>query len=323
MPRVQSVERLLNLVTLLLDSETPLSFSQIRDRLPAYSQDDLASAKRMFERDKDALRAQGVPIELAATDVWETEEGYVISRDAYALDDISFTQEELSALFVAAAAPGDDEDAAQALRKLASGAEASLSITGVAPLVVAGPEASGSALQAVTRAIEHRRSIQFSYRNAAGDVSDRHMDPYSLVIRAGNVYVVGLDRDRNEIRSFRLSRMTSRVTEADGSSAPPEGFRARDHIAAGPWAGGEGEQMLVRIAFSPDVAWMAAGQMPNARAESTRPDGWVELESRVPASGTDRFVSWVLAFADDAEIVAPQELRDAIVRQLEAVLASL
>jgi predicted DNA-binding transcriptional regulator YafY len=115
----------------------------------------------------------------------------------------------------------------------------------------------------------------------------------------------------------------SDVAEADESSLPPDGFRARDHIAAGPWTGGEGEQMLVRIAFSPDVAWMAAGQMPNARAASTRPDGWVELESRVPAGSIDRLTSWVLAFADDAEVLAPQELRDTVVARLEAVLASL
>jgi proteasome accessory factor B len=320
---MQSVERLLNLVTLLLDSETPLSFSEIRNRLPAYSQDDIASAKRMFERDKDALRAQGVPIELVATDPWETEEGYTISRDAYALADIAFTEEELSALFVAAAAPGDDDDAAQALRKLASGAETSLAITGVAPMVVAGPEASGATLQAVTGAIQHHLSIRFSYRNAAGDVSDRHLDPYSLVIRAGNVYVVGLDRDRGQIRSFRLSRVASDVAEGDASSLPPDGFRARDHIAAGPWAGGAGEQVHVRIAFSPEVAWIAAGQMPKARPAATRPDGWVELEADVPSPISDRLASWVLSFADEAEVLAPQELRDAVVARLEAVLASL
>ena len=47
------LERLVNLVALLLESRTPLTFDQIRSKLAeGYGHQDASSAKRMFERDK-------------------------------------------------------------------------------------------------------------------------------------------------------------------------------------------------------------------------------------------------------------------------------
>ena len=79
------LERLINLVAMLLEARRPLTFEQIRAALPAYAQDDVATAKRMFERDKDVLREYGVPLELVDVDVWGTEQGYVIPKDKYYL----------------------------------------------------------------------------------------------------------------------------------------------------------------------------------------------------------------------------------------------
>src|SRR5262245_46261446 len=108
------LERLINLVALLLDSTRPLTFDQIREVMPAYQQADVSSAKRMFERDKDILREVGIPIELVATDVWDVEQGYRIPREQYYLPEVTFTPEEVWALFVAAHAPGEDGEAEQA-----------------------------------------------------------------------------------------------------------------------------------------------------------------------------------------------------------------
>jgi proteasome accessory factor B len=111
------LERLLNLLALLLNATRPLTFEEIRARVPAYQQDDLASAKRMFERDKDALRDVGVPVDLTSTDVWEVEKGYRIVKERYYLPDIDFTPDEMWALFVAAHTPGEDGEAERAFQK--------------------------------------------------------------------------------------------------------------------------------------------------------------------------------------------------------------
>ena len=82
---MEPLERLLNLVGLLLETRTPLTFEQIRETLEPYRQENVDSAKRMFERDKDILRDYGVPLELVDTDAWGTEQGYRIPKDQYYL----------------------------------------------------------------------------------------------------------------------------------------------------------------------------------------------------------------------------------------------
>jgi proteasome accessory factor B len=312
------LERLLNLVILLLDTPRPLTFAQIREKLPAYAQGDDATAKRMFERDKDVLRDLGVPVELSHTDVWEVEEGYTIPKDRYYLPAIAFTPEELSALYVAAQAVGSDDEAEQAVLKLRVGAgEGVVPVTPAHPLA-ASPEVPRGRIGRILEATLRRRGVRFDYRPAAGEPGRRHVDPYALVSRAGQWYLVGLDRDRGAVRSFRLSRMLSEPADAGAGSDPPDGFDARAQLQLSPWGPGEPAERA-RVAFSPRVAWWAVRALPGQPAVRVRKDGWSEVE--VPAAETDQFLSFLLSFGPDAKVVAPRRLRDEVVRRLEAVRA--
>src|SRR5437870_7555710 len=207
------LERLLDLVALLLDARKPLTFDDIRRVMPAYQQADAASAKRMFERDKDTLREVGIPIELAATDVWEVEQGYRIPKDQYYLPEVPFTRDEVWALFVAAHTPGETGEAEQAFQKISSGTETNV-LTAMADRTPApGVDPSGPHLGAIADALARRRAIQFRYRPTQGKPGRREVDPYALVFRSGHWYLVGRDRGHDEVRSFRLSRLLSPVKE--------------------------------------------------------------------------------------------------------------
>ena len=312
------LERLINLVALLLDTNRPLTFEEIRKALGAYDQTDRESAKRQFERDKDALRKVGIPVEVAPTDAWDVDEGYRIPRERYELPDISFTAEEAAALFVAAHGAAEANEASDAFRKLLPGTEkgvlSALNQEGVAV------DASGPHLQQIADAIARRRRIAFRYRPSEGDESDRKVDAWGLVFRGGSWYVVGGDRDRGEPRSFRLSRILSKVSEAGEGAPPPEGFRAADHLTAGPWGVGE-PRRTARVAFSPKVAWWALQGLRGAETLQTREDGWTEAS--VPAGAEEPFVSWILSFGPDAQVLEPSELRRAVVAALEEIRAAV
>lgn len=314
------LERLVNLVALLLEARRPVPFERIRQLLPAYAQSETAAAKRMFERDKDVLREIGVPIELAPTDAWEVEEGYLIPKDRYYLPEISFSPEELSALLVAAHTPGGDAEAELAVQKLQAASPGDVRAALSHQPITAGPDLSGPRLTAVAAAIGSRRSIRFRYRPSTGPPAGRHVDPYALVWRAGHWYVVGLDRDRDDVRSFRLSRFLSDVMDGGPGSAPPEGFDGRSHLDLSPWGPAE-TVAQARLAFSPDVAWWATRGVPGARVVGDRRDGWTEVTLVAPR--TDAFVSWVLSFGPDARVLSPRWLRDQVVARLEATLAAL
>ena len=72
MAAMKKLERLLDFVALLLETERPLTRHEIRDALPpgAYAEDD-ESFRRTFERDKDELRELGLPIVWEAVAGWE------------------------------------------------------------------------------------------------------------------------------------------------------------------------------------------------------------------------------------------------------------
>ena len=314
------LERLVNLVALLLETGRPLTFEEIRGVLPAYDQPDRASAKRQFERDKDTLRQIGIPVETVATDAWEVEEGYRIPKERYELPDISFTPEEVAALFVAAHAPGRDGDAALAFRKLALGATGGVLEPAAEPGGPLGVDASGPHLRQVADAVSGHRRLRFRYRPVSGRAGRRDVDAWALVFRGGAWYLVGRDRRRKEPRSFRLSRIASPIDDAGSGEPPPQGFRASDQLRAGPWGLGEPET-TARVAFSPKVAWWALAGVPGARTLRTDRDGWTEAE--VPAAAGDAFVSWVLSFGPDARVLGPPALRAAVVEALEAARAAV
>ena len=59
---VDRVERLTNLLALLLETPTPLSLTEIAGQLQGYPEGEVAR-RGAFERDKRSLRDIGVPIE--------------------------------------------------------------------------------------------------------------------------------------------------------------------------------------------------------------------------------------------------------------------
>jgi proteasome accessory factor B len=310
------LERLVNLVALLLESRTPLTFDQIRDKLAeGYGHQDVSSAKRMFERDKDILRDIGVPIEVVSTDAWDVEQGYTIDKDRYYLPEIAFTPEEISALFVAVRSAGD-VSAEDAVRKLLSGVDRGILGGLGAPALMSEADPN---LPVAAEAVAENRRVRFGYRTSRGDRSERIVDAFGLAVRGGHWYLVGLDADRGEVRSFRLSRVSGAL-ELDGEGTPPpEGFRAADHVWGGP-SDAEEPTITATVAFAPQVAWWASRGVREAQTLRTRADGWIEV--RMPWPHGEQLVSWVLSFGPDAEVVEPAEVRAEVLERIEAILAS-
>lgn len=311
---MEPLERLLNLVGLLLESRSPRTFDEIRDLLEPYRQENVDSAKRMFERDKDVLREFGVPLELVDVDAWGGEQGYVIRKERYYLPEIAFTPDELGALFVAAQSGTDDTTPAeQAVRKLLTGADGGLlAVAGGGPLA-SGSDAPSPLLVAAADAADRRRRVRFGYRTSSGEASDREVDAYAVVFRRGHWYLVGLDRGREDVRAFRLSRLTTDLSDAGDGSEPPEGFRATDHVQPPP--GPPAPEDRATIAFAPEVAWWAASGQPGAEMSEPRGDGWVEVS--LAFADETSVADWVLTFGPQAEALSPPTLRAAVIRRLE------
>src|SRR5262245_1690103 len=93
------VERVLNLLALLLDTRVPLTREEIVREVGGYPPQPSAN-RRAFERDKEVLRGMGVPI---TTDTLGDagDVGYRVRPDDYYLPDLGLTVDETAALRVA------------------------------------------------------------------------------------------------------------------------------------------------------------------------------------------------------------------------------
>ena len=98
-------------------------------------------------------------------------------------------------------------------------------------------------LAKIETAISRRKTIEFSYYSMQRDeVSDRKVDPYHLVFRNGQFYLIGYSHERDDIRVFRLSRIRGKVsyaTKAEHDFAPREDFDRRDYASRADWQMGE------------------------------------------------------------------------------------
>src|SRR5690554_2203930 len=94
-------ERILNLLFALMSTKTFLTKDQIKDIIEAYRPLNDEAFERKFERDKDELRALGVPIETGSHDPFGTNDGYRINRDEIELPDISLQPQEAAVVALA------------------------------------------------------------------------------------------------------------------------------------------------------------------------------------------------------------------------------
>src|SRR5438132_1227057 len=113
-PMSDKIERLFNLIALLLDARNPVTASQIRAQIPGYAESDVAF-HRMFERDKAELRDLGYVLEQSGSA--DGELGYRVRKDEALMADPGLDPAEMAALSLAAQAWTGRADGTLALLK--------------------------------------------------------------------------------------------------------------------------------------------------------------------------------------------------------------
>lgn len=300
------IERVLNLLAFLLTVGKPVTADEIRHTVAGYDQETNEAFRRTFERDKDLLRQLGVPIRMEHTDVWEVEQGYVVAPDEYALDDPGLTDEERTALWIAATMVR--------LGGQAAGPAAIFKLGGASALAAGEPltadlGAESESLAVLFGAVSERRTVSFIYKG-----SRRKLSPFGLAHRRGHWYVVGGTAGGTKI--FRADRMIDTTIGATpGAFDRPAGFRLRDELPEAPWTVGE-DDIIVEVAFDAEVAWWARRQLAAATSLTESGDGGIT--ARLPVAHVDAFIGWLISFDDHAEILGPAEIRERFVDHLVA-----
>ncbi len=206
----------MNLVIALLSTNSYLTAEKIRKSVAGYA--DSASDEafsRMFERDKNELRDLGIPLETGKLSSFDATEGYRINQKAYALPPVELTPEESASVAVATQlwqSPEMVTATQSALLKLrAAGVDVDSEDAGVAftsTAALPGLRGSEEVLRVLLAATDSGRVVQFEHRPSRNEpYRTRTVEPWGVVTHRGRWYLVGHDRDRDDTRTFRLSRI--------------------------------------------------------------------------------------------------------------------
>ena len=305
------VERLTNLLALLLETIEPLSLVAIAGGLHGQYPDGQTAMRAAFERDKAALREIGVPIEqtIVSGGAEAGQTRYWIDRERYELTDLELEPDEMRALQVAMAAtrPGS-ASGQEAMWKIGAGLmEHGAAIAAIIP--------DDPWLPTLREAVAKRVQVRFGYRDV-----DRLVDPWGLLLRTGFWYLIGFDHERDERRTYRIDRIEGAVEQVVGSTFErPEGFDAGNAFPDDPkLIGADPNVPDARVLIDSHRAGAATRELGANRVAATHPDGSVEV--LVPCANMHAFRSWLLGYGEWAEVLEPVSARAAVVAWLEGVV---
>lgn len=306
----RKTERLINLTIALLATRRYLTKSDIFRTIEGYA-GSAESKERMFERDKDELRAIGIVIEVGGLDpLFDDEPGYRIRPEEYNLNLGPLTGREIALLSLAAQAwkgAALSASAQTALLKLNSlGIQSDFdAIPSMAPHL----NISFPSFGVISKAIANRNPISFVYIDKDLLRHTRRLHPFGIGNRGGRWYLVGRDLDKNEERTFRLDRIEGEVIirgEFKAFEVPSE-FSLVD--------------FLHNNIFEPTDSVLVAirhrkGHVLRQQATSITPGEDFDT-CHVPFSNLSQLVDVLLWHGNDVVVISPDFVRREVIHALE------
>src|ERR671933_701698 len=291
----------------------PLTARDVKSNVEGYSEMSDEAFARRFYSDRAELLALGVPLQ-SQRDEFTGEELYTLRSENYFLDKLELDDDELAALqtalYLLEGKFAYAEPLRLALQNLALGRpgfDEPATDTAVRVAVLDpdySPEMPGR-LGKLEGAISKQRTIKFPYFSISRNkVGERTVNPYGLLSDNGSWYVIGHDLDRDDIRTFRVSRIRGDIrfaTRRERDFRIPPDFDIDRHRGRAPWQIGDpvGE---ARIEVAGDTAWWVERAF---RQRGRVEDGvFVTEYSSLPL-----LASWVLRQDGRAVPLEPDDLR--------------
>ena len=303
-------EKLVSLTYALINTPYGYSKRELRKIVDDYQGLNDAAFDRKFDRDKKDLREMGIPVQTLGTG---SGERYLVTPESYRLPEVSFTTTEAAVLGLAAQLWKDtdlESFASRANGRLSAGLEDDshgVRFTEYVPRLHAAGPAFGACLEAVWA----QQVISFEYFDAQGRASERTVEAWGIGSRFGNWYLVGLDRDRQEMRMFRLTRILSGIRTGSGHHSRPAGFSMAETL------GSLDPDVLVdtaQVSVPMDTAWALRARAATITSGSTH-----DL-LHLPFHDLMGMAADIAALGANARVLEPAALANAVRLMLQKAL---
>jgi proteasome accessory factor C len=193
-------------------------------------------------------------------------------------------------------------DAVAALRRAA----------GVPAGAVVAPAPGDEWLSPLRHAVADRGTVRIDYRGR-GTASERHVEPWELVLHGGHWYLHAHDRAVGALRTFRLDR----VADVTADPATAAAARPTEALPLPAWEPGP-DDVEIRLRVAPAGRWVL-GLVTAVRVEEELPDGARVVV--VPTDAADWLTDIVLAAAGHVVVLSPASMRATVARRARQALA--
>ena len=161
---------------------------------------------------------------------------------------------------------------------------------------------------------EHRLLRIEYYKESEDEFSDRVLEPFELMNGREGWYVGGFDREKEDVRHFRLDRI--KTAEVSDETFEPRPEADAEDVVGWATTGRLEESRTARIWVSPERArW----EREEHGAAEELEDGAIIVERGY--KGTDWLVREILKEAGDAAVLEPGDARDAVRAAVERLQA--
>jgi proteasome accessory factor B len=304
---------MLNLLFVLLNSRTPLTREQIRERVPGYG-DSNEAFERMFERDKAALRDLAIPVETKPVDLFHDDVlGYRIDRSDWLMPEISLTVEERTYLSLAASA-WQSAQLSTAAKQAVSSVDAREQNSDLSvPVSLAKGRRH---ITEILTAIANGKTVAFEYVGLSqSELVKRTIDPWRALLHSGHWYLIGFDQEKGEVRTFRTDRIVGDLVETknDVLEPMPKDFDLSSITTN--WESSDKEPIIATVLVRP-------GRAASLRVMATACEvgsEWDELT--IPYHHESQLLGLIASACDVTRVVSPKSLHDSVTRVVTTTLS--
>ena len=179
--------------------------------------------------------------------------------------------------------------------------------------------ASNPLIEQISQAIMDRQTLEIDYRSASRDkVTCRKIDPYRLWSQESFLYLIAYCHLRKKVLVFIMDRIRAARPTSE-TFALPERFLFEEYVKESFGQRIQGEVVRVEILFSPNQArWVGERIWHPSQKMQYQLDGSLLMSLEV--GDTLELKRWILGFGQEAEVLEPKELREAIRKEAEALL---
>ncbi len=182
----------------------------------------------------------------------------------------------------------------------------------IAPLAVLGADKADVFYEDMVRARERGWEVSVDYDSfTEGEVIQTVIRPYALRFHRRAWYCIGHSSLHKEVRTFHMGRVKALRTQKKSVFLIPPGWSVEKYLGNAWSLMNEGKDWEVCVRFLP----MVARNVADVRWHKTQRFVWHEdgrMDYHVTVSSLMEIQWWILGYADQAEVIAPPELREMV-----------